>query len=410
MAGSKINIKDVDKERYVAVPLALFTQRNYAGLDNTARLIYGFLHSRLNLSRINKWVDAKGDIFFIAKISEMAAFFQLSKSGISKKMAMLEAAGLLERKKMGGRQPDHLYLCHIVSDGVDIQNNIQVPMDSSVQPSEEVINSTYGMEDTEFPAGNPEQEIAPLSLFEETQINSGFPVGNPEHVEFPQGDSGVSCGKPINTRNNIQQDNKNIKSINNNNKGGEVQQKQKNKSISSVQNEQNKQIKNTCTFQNETNKHSVKNIDCAECTVKKSDDYSSGERLADAIIVDVVSDYLQSIGMAARTTSQLLSKYGKERIFNAIKILLKQSNVHNPAGFLRRAIEENYQPSAATYKSISWMKAFDVGIQDNKNKCINGTAENAAAADAREKDIVNYNGKAYKIIPSNSLPYLPCSA
>lgn len=401
MAGSKINIKDIDKERYVAVPMALFTQENYAGLDNTARLIYGFLKSRLNLSRINKWIDEKGDIFFIAKIGEMADFFHLTKGGISKKMAMLEAAGLLERKKMGGRQPDHLYLRHIVSDDVDIQHNIQVPMDSSVQPSEEVINSTYGVEDIEFPEGNPEQEIAALSLSEETQKIVEFPRGNHGHAEFPQGISGVSCRKPINTRNNIQDNKKNIISINNNNKGAEVQQKQKNEN------------KNTCPVQNEPGKHSTKtieHIDFTECTVKKSDDYSSSERIADAIIVDVVADYLKSIGMAAKTTSQLLLKYGKERIFKAIKILLKQSNVHNPAGFLRKAIEEGYQSSSTIYRSISWMNAFDVGIQDERNKCINDTVENTEAAAVREKDIVNYNGQAYKIIPSNCLPSFPCYA
>lgn len=402
MAGSKINIKDIDKERYVAVPMALFTQENYAGLDNTARLIYGFLKSRLNLSRINKWIDEKGDIFFIAKISEMADFFHLTKGGISKKMAMLEAAGLLERKKMGGRQPDHLYLCHIVSDDVDIQHNIQVPMDSSVQPSEEVINSTYGGEDAEFTIGTPEQEIASLSLSEETQKIVEFPRRNYGHAEFPQGISGVSCRKPINTRNNIQDNKKNIKSINNNNKSAAVQQKQENEN------------KNTCPVQNEQDKHSTKTIeriDCKECTVKKSDDYSSSERIADAIIVDVVADYLKSIGMAARTTNQLLLKYGKERIFKAIKILLKQSNVHNPAGFLRRAIEESYQSSSTTYRSISWMNAFNVGIQDDKDKCINGTIENAAAATTREKNIVNYNGREYTIIPSNSLPhFFPCYA
>ena len=47
--GERFNIKDIDKERYIAIPMALFTQENYAGLDNTARLIYGFLKSRVNV-------------------------------------------------------------------------------------------------------------------------------------------------------------------------------------------------------------------------------------------------------------------------------------------------------------------------------------------------------------------------
>ena len=65
--GERFNIKDIDKERYIAIPMALFTQENYAGLDNTARLIYDFLKSRLNLSRINKWFDESGDIFLLPK-------------------------------------------------------------------------------------------------------------------------------------------------------------------------------------------------------------------------------------------------------------------------------------------------------------------------------------------------------
>ncbi|MGM9539883.1 replication initiator protein A [Anaerovibrio sp.] len=324
--GERFNIKDIDKERYIAIPMALFTQENYAGLDNTARLIYGFLKSRLNLSRINKWFDESGDIFFIAKISEMADFFGISKGSVSKKMAMLEDAGLLERKKMGGHQADRLYLRKISSANINMQNNVQVPLDSSIAPSEEVIHNEYGCDDSEFPAGNPEPPCSCQSFPEETQQLSEFPPGNPEPPEFPRENPRVSCGKPINTRNNIQE-NKNTKIINNN------------KSRPGISDEQ-----------------------AGHCSATQVYGQENGQSRP---AVDVVSSFLHDVGMNVKTIKAFLQTYSREKIIKAIEVLKQQKGIKNPAGFLRRALEEGYQPSVGRQIHSAKMGALAAGLQDD---------------------------------------------
>ena len=325
--GERFNIKDIDKERYIAIPMALFTQENYAGLDNTARLIYGFLKSRLNLSRINKWFDESGDIFFIAKISEMADFFGISKGSVSKKMAILEEAGLLERKKMGGHQADRLYLRKLSSANINLQNNVQVPLESSIAPSEEVIHNEYGCDNPEFPAGNPEPSCHCQSFPEETQQLSEFPSGNPEAPEFPRENPRVSCGKPLNTRNNIQE-NKNTKIINNN------------KSKPGISDEQA----------------------AASCSAAQV--YATEDRQQDAV-VDVVSSFLHDIGLNVKTIRAFLQTYGREKIIKAIEVLKQQKGIKNPAGFLRRALEEGYQLSVGRQLSAAKAASMTTGLPDD---------------------------------------------
>lgn len=320
--GERFNIKDIDKERYIAIPMALFTQENYAWLDNTTKLIYGFLKSRLNLSRINKWFDESGDIFFIAKISEMADFFGISKGSVSKKMAMLEDAGLLERKKMGGHQADRLYLRKISSANIKLQNNVQVPLESSIAPAEEVIHNEYGCDGSEFPLRNPEPPCSCQSFSEETQQLSEFPTGNPEVPEFPRENPRVSCRKPINTRNNIQK-NKNTKIINN-------------KSRLEISDEQ----AGSCLAHGQEEGHNEP-------------------------VVDVVSSFLHDIGMNVKTIKAFLQTYGRKKIIQAIEVLKQQNGIKNPAGFLRRALEEGYQLSVGRQIHSGKMAALAAGLQDD---------------------------------------------
>ena len=53
----RFRIDSVDNTRYITIPFDLFSHPKYAGLDAMTKLIYGFLKSRMNLSKMNNWVD-----------------------------------------------------------------------------------------------------------------------------------------------------------------------------------------------------------------------------------------------------------------------------------------------------------------------------------------------------------------
>lgn len=138
----RFNMHDeiINNGRYITIPMALLTNDKYACLDNTARLIYGALLSRLNLSRLNHWVDEDGNLYCKMTVNELAELFHNSKGNISKKLAALEKAGLLERKKLGWGNADLLFLHKVeVMDDDDEQlpcRNSNARISSDIQASD----------------------------------------------------------------------------------------------------------------------------------------------------------------------------------------------------------------------------------------------------------------------------------
>ena len=85
-------------------------ESKYFTMDNNAKILYGLLQKRNNLSIMNGWYDNQGRIFFYFKREMVMAKLRVSKDTATKLMKQLESYGLLERKKQGLNKPDILYL------------------------------------------------------------------------------------------------------------------------------------------------------------------------------------------------------------------------------------------------------------------------------------------------------------
>lgn len=287
----RFNLDMIDKTRYISIPTELFTNRKYALLDIMSKTIYGVLKSRMNLSRANGWTEENGDIFFYMPIDELAALLQTSKGTISRKLAALEEAGLLERQHLASSRCHRMYLHQIEADA-SCQQLANTNVDSCHQdyPGEECYAPATALSCTDETLNSPEN-----SNTASADISKVVPM----KPKVAPAKLRVSSVQPIyKKKNNI--------SLNNN----------------------NMYTTNTCNV-------NVENI-CA-----KRENYSNP-----------VLAFLQNIGMTAHTITDICKRYSLERIQEVIRILKNQSGIRNSAGFIIAALRFNYQ-SPVTTPSLS---------------------------------------------------------
>ena len=282
----RFNLDTIDNTRYISIPTELFTNPKYAILDIMSKTIYGVLKSRMNLSRINNWVEENGDIFFYMPINELAELLKTSKGTISRKLASLEGAGLLEREHLSSSRCHRMYLHQIESDTCSHQ---------SAKTNAYSYHHDYLETEHLDPASS-------LSCTNKTQSNVANNATNaevaPMEPEVAPAKPRVSSVQPI-YKKEIQE--KNNISVNNNN------------------------MYTTNTY----------NVD-VENFLEEKEDYSNP-----------VLNFLQNIGMTTRTITDICRRYSTERIQEVIRILKSQSGIRNSAGFIIAALRFNYQLPAA---------------------------------------------------------------
>ena len=79
-------------------------------ISNTAKLLYTQLLGKAQLSQKNGWLDAKGRVYFIYPIHQMAVDMDKSITTIKDVLRKLVAAQLLEKIPEGRGQPNRMYL------------------------------------------------------------------------------------------------------------------------------------------------------------------------------------------------------------------------------------------------------------------------------------------------------------
>lgn len=91
------------------MPKVLFTER-YKGLSAEAKLLYGLMLDRMQLSAINGWCDKNGEIFIFFTISETSEILGCGHDKATKLQRELEKYNLLCRKYQGKGKPAKLYI------------------------------------------------------------------------------------------------------------------------------------------------------------------------------------------------------------------------------------------------------------------------------------------------------------
>jgi DnaD/phage-associated family protein len=108
-----IRISDIDNERFYKIPKMLFLNPKYKSLSVTAKVAYGMIKDRMELSKKHGWVDKDGRVYVFFKQAQLAEFLGVTERTIKSIFAELKLAGLLETQKQGMCKPAKVYLMKV---------------------------------------------------------------------------------------------------------------------------------------------------------------------------------------------------------------------------------------------------------------------------------------------------------
>lgn len=99
---------------FIRIPKAMIVDPMFADLSVNAKLLYGVLLDRMNLSMKNRWFDSENRVYIIYQIAEIMEDFNLSKKTAVRYLNELENFGLVEKKRRGLGLPSLLYVKNFV--------------------------------------------------------------------------------------------------------------------------------------------------------------------------------------------------------------------------------------------------------------------------------------------------------
>lgn len=105
---------------FYRVPKILFTDERFWNISTDAKLLYGILLDRMNLSAKNGWMDEAGRVYIIFTIDEIKGSIGCAEKKAVKLLDELERkCGLIERKRQGLGKPNLIYVKNFVDNSVD---------------------------------------------------------------------------------------------------------------------------------------------------------------------------------------------------------------------------------------------------------------------------------------------------
>ena len=99
----------MDNESFFKMPKVLFTDK-YKGLSAEAKLLYGLMLDRMQLSAINGWCDKNGEVFIFYTIAETSEMLGCGHDKATRLQRELVKHNLLCRKYQGKGKPAKLYV------------------------------------------------------------------------------------------------------------------------------------------------------------------------------------------------------------------------------------------------------------------------------------------------------------
>ena len=101
---------------FYRVPKVLFTREQFKQLSAEAKILYGIMLDKLNLSVKNKWVDEKGRVYIIYTIEQIMADMNCADQKATKLLDELEKkCGLIERKRQGLGKPNLIFVKNFIT-------------------------------------------------------------------------------------------------------------------------------------------------------------------------------------------------------------------------------------------------------------------------------------------------------
>ena len=108
-----------DQFNFIRIPAVLFSKEEFKCLSAEAKILYGILLKRMDLSAKNGWLDDQGRVYIICTLEEVMETLNCADNKATRIMNELETkCGLIERKRQGLGRPNLIYVKNFI-DPVD---------------------------------------------------------------------------------------------------------------------------------------------------------------------------------------------------------------------------------------------------------------------------------------------------
>lgn len=101
---------EADQYTFFRMPKALFTEQCFDDLSIAAKVLYGLMLDRMQLSVRNEWFDEEGRAFIYYTLKNIQKDLRCANQKATKLLVELETKGLIERKNPGQGKPAMIYV------------------------------------------------------------------------------------------------------------------------------------------------------------------------------------------------------------------------------------------------------------------------------------------------------------
>ena len=136
---------------FFRIPKMLFTDPRFQNLSVEAKLLYGMILDRMELSRRNGWMDGCGRVYIYFTHTEIQRELQCGHNKAVRLLKELDqGCGLIQRKRQGLGRPDRIYVMNFVSNPAQSSQygNSEQPGDDEIPeesiPYQDIQNSDNG--------------------------------------------------------------------------------------------------------------------------------------------------------------------------------------------------------------------------------------------------------------------------
>lgn len=167
---------------FYRIPKILFSQDKFWNVSTDAKLLYGILLDRMNLSARNGWLDEAGRVYIIFTIEEIKESLGCAEKKAVKLLDELEKkAELIERKRQGLGKPNLIYVKNFISESVERQflncrNDNSATFQNTIQDLSKAQGNNTDIKNTDLSDTN--------SIF--PSENCGKENGNEEYQQYYQ--------------------------------------------------------------------------------------------------------------------------------------------------------------------------------------------------------------------------------
>ena len=167
---------------FYRIPKILFSQDKFWNVSTDAKLLYGILLDRMNLSARHGWLDEAGRVYIIFTIEEIKESLGCAEKKAVKLLDELEKkAELIERKRQGLGKPNLIYVKNFISGSVkrqflNCQNDNSVTFQNTIQDLSKAQGNNTDIKNTDLSDTN---SIFPFG-------NCGKENGNEEYQQYYQ--------------------------------------------------------------------------------------------------------------------------------------------------------------------------------------------------------------------------------